>query len=81
MNQDFQIRHESKHYRPCNQYKHHFHHSHHRSLLGGRSVKRVKMAYNKVGVVMTDVVCYEWGRGGSISILNPQSGQYGRDLN
>ena len=39
------------------------------------------MAYNKVGVVMTDVVCYEWGRGGSISILNPQSGQYGRDLN
>ena len=34
------------------------------------SYKRVKMAYNKVGVVMTDVV-----RGGSISILNPQSGQ------
>ena len=33
------------------------------------------MAYNKVGVVMTDVVCYEWVRGGSISILNPQSGQ------
>ena len=34
------------------------------------------MAYNKVvGVVMTDVVCYEWGRGGSISILNLQSGQ------
>ena len=40
MNQDFQIRHESKHYRPCNQYKHCFHYSHHRSLLGGRSVKR-----------------------------------------
>ena len=39
MNQDVQIRHESKHYRPCNQYKHHFHHSHHRSLLDGRSVK------------------------------------------
>ena len=39
MNQDFQIRHESKHYRPCNQYKHRFHRSHHRSLLGGRSVK------------------------------------------
>ena len=39
MNQDFQIRHESKHYRPCNQYKHCFHYSHHRSLLGGRSVK------------------------------------------
>ena len=39
MNQDFQIRHESKHYRPCNQYKHRFHYSHHRSLLGGRSVK------------------------------------------
>ena len=39
MNQDFQIRHESKHYRPCNQYKHHFHRSHHRSLLDGRSVK------------------------------------------
>ena len=41
MNQDFQIRHESKHYRPCNQYKHHFHYSHHRSLLDGRSVKRI----------------------------------------
>ena len=40
MNQDFQIRHESKHYRPCNQYKHRFHYSHHRSLLGGRSVKK-----------------------------------------
>ena len=40
MNQDFQIRHGSKHYRPCNQYKHRFHYSHHRSLLGGRSVKR-----------------------------------------
>ena len=39
MNQDFQIRHGSKHYRPCNQYKHRFHYSHHRSLLGGRSVK------------------------------------------
>ena len=39
MNQDFQIRHESKHYRPCNQYKHRFHYSHHRSLLGGWSVK------------------------------------------
>ena len=39
MNQDFQIRHESKHYRPCNQYKHHFHRSHHRSLLDGWSVK------------------------------------------
>ena len=39
MNQDFQIRHGSKHYRPCNQYKHRFHRSHHRSLLGGRSVK------------------------------------------
>ena len=39
MNQDFQIRHESKHYRPCNQYKHRFHYSHHRSLLGRRSVK------------------------------------------
>ena len=39
MNQDFQIRHESKHYRPCNQYKYRFHRSHHRSLLGGRSVK------------------------------------------
>ena len=38
MNQDFQIRHESKHYRPCNQYKHRFHRSHHRSLLGGWSV-------------------------------------------
>ena len=38
MNQNFQIRHESKHYRPCNQYKHRFHCSHHRSLLGGRSV-------------------------------------------
>ena len=38
MNQDFQIRHESKHYRPCNQYKHRFHYSHHRSLLGGWSV-------------------------------------------
>ena len=41
MNQDFQIRHGSKHYRPCNQYKHRFHYSHHRSLLGGRSVKVV----------------------------------------
>ena len=41
MNQDFQIRHESKHYRPCNQYKHRFHYSHHRSLLGGRSVNRM----------------------------------------
>ena len=40
MNQDFQIRHGSKHYRPCNQYKHHFHRSHHRSLLDGRSVKK-----------------------------------------
>ena len=39
MNQDFQIRHGSKHYRPCNQYKHRFHRSHHRSLLGGWSVK------------------------------------------
>ena len=39
MNQDFQIRHGSKHYRPCNKYKHRFHRSHHRSLLGGRSVK------------------------------------------
>ena len=38
MNQDFQIRHGSKHYRPCNQYKHRFHRSHHRSLLGGQSV-------------------------------------------
>ena len=43
MNQDFQIRHESKHYRPCNQYKHHFHRSHHRSLLDGRSVKIFKL--------------------------------------
>ena len=42
MNQDFQIRHESKHYRPCNQYKHRFHYSHHRSLLGGWSVKYVR---------------------------------------
>ena len=41
MNQDFQIRHGSKHYRPCNKYKHRFHRSHHRSLLGGRSVKQL----------------------------------------
>ena len=41
MNQDFQIRHGSKHYRPCNQYKHRFHRSHHRSLLGGQSVKKI----------------------------------------
>ena len=40
MNQDFQIRHGSKHYRPCNQYKHHFHRSHHRSILGGWSVNK-----------------------------------------
>ena len=42
MNQDFQIRHGSKHYRPCNQYKHRFHYSHHRSLLGGWSVKSLR---------------------------------------
>ena len=48
MNQDFQIRHESKHYRPCNQYKHHFHRSHHRSLLEGWSVK-AKMLFDGLG--------------------------------
>ena len=44
MNQDFQIRHGSKHYRPCNQYKHHFHRSHHRSLLDGQSVKDILLS-------------------------------------
>ena len=48
MNQDFQIRHESKHYRPCNQYKHRFHYSHHRSLLGGRSVKQGTFVWNSM---------------------------------
>ena len=49
MNQDFQIRHGSKHYRPCNQYKHRFHYSHHRSLLGGRSVKDPSILTKRVG--------------------------------
>ena len=47
MNQDFQIRHESKHYRPCNQYEHQFHRSHHRSLLDGRSVNQIALVFGK----------------------------------
>ena len=54
MNQDFQIGHESKHYSPCNQYKHHFHRSHHRSLLGGWSVKVITSLIGITQVLVDD---------------------------